>query len=59
MELHEFVGKWVAVKNGAVIAVADTSRALVHGLHKLGSNGRGAVAQFVALDTGAAMVGVG
>jgi hypothetical protein len=58
-DLESWVGKWVAVKDGRVVAVADTSRALVYEVHKLGTNGRGAVAQFVPPISDAAMVGMG
>lgn len=59
LDLDAWVGKWVAVKDGEVIAQAETSRALVYEVHKLGSRGRGAVAQFVPPVADSAMVGVG
>lgn len=58
-ELDDFVGQWVAVKSGRVIAAAASSRALVYEVRKLGSAGEGAVAQFVPPPDSAYMVGVG
>lgn len=58
-ELDDFVGKWVAIKDGHVVAVAESSRALVYEVHKLGDRGRGAVVQFVAPPSTSFMVGVG
>lgn len=58
-DLDNFEGKWVAVRDGEVIAVADTSRALVYEVRKLGSWGEGAVAQFVSPPESSFMVGVG
>jgi hypothetical protein len=58
-DLDNFVGRWVAVKDGRVVAAADTSRSLVYELHKLGSSARGAVAQYVPPASESAMVGVG
>ena len=58
-DLDNFIGKWVAVKDGAVVAVADTSRALVYEVHKLGEGARGAVVQYVAPPADSFMVGVG
>jgi hypothetical protein len=58
-DLDNFVGKWVAVKDGRVIAAAETSRALVYEVHKLGAKGRGAVVQFVPPPSKSLMVGVG
>lgn len=58
-DLDNFVGKWVAVKDGRVIAAADTSRALVYEVHKLGAKGKGAVVQFVPPPSKSLMVGVG
>ena len=46
-DLERYVGMWVAVKDGRVVAVAETSRHLVYELHKLGDRGKGAVAQLV------------
>lgn len=58
-ELDNFVGKWVAIKEGRVVAAADSSRALVDEVHKLGEHGLGAVVQFVAPPSTSFMVGVG
>lgn len=58
-DLDDFVGKWVAVKGGHIIAAADTSRALVYEVHKLGAKGKGAVVQFVPPPSDSLMVGVG
>lgn len=58
-ELDHFIGKWVAVKDGQVIAVAETSRGLVYEVHKLGSSAKGAVAQYVPPPKAGYMVGVG
>jgi hypothetical protein len=58
-DLDNFVGKWVAVKDGRVIAAAETSRALVYEVHKLGAKGKGAVVQFVLPPSKSLMVGVG
>ncbi len=60
-ELDQFVGLWVAVKDGKVIAAASTSLELVDALHKLRpvGAGRGAVAQYVPKPTDQIMIGVG
>jgi hypothetical protein len=58
-ELDDFIGKWVAMKDGQVVAVAESSRALVYEVHKLGDRGKGAVAQFVPPPKAGYMVGVG
>lgn len=58
-ELDDFVGKWVAVKDGKVVAAAESSRALVYEVHKLGSRAEGAVVQYVPPPSDSAMVGVG
>lgn len=58
-ELDEFVGRWVAVKDGRVIAAALNARELVPQLHELGEKGRGAVAQYVPLPSDSIMIGVG
>lgn len=58
-ELDQFVGKWVAVKDGRVITCANNARDLVPALHRLGEQGRGAVAQFVPYPSDAVMIGVG
>jgi Family of unknown function (DUF5678) len=58
-ELNEFVGMWVAVKDGKVITCANNPRELVPRLHELGERGRGAVAQYVPYPSDAIMIGVG
>jgi hypothetical protein len=60
-ELDNFVGLWVAVKDGKVIAAAPTSIELVDALHKLRpvGAGKGAVAQYVPRPTDHIMIGVG
>lgn len=55
----EFAGKWVAVKNGTVIACANNARELVPQLHQMGAKARGAVAQYVPYRSDAIMIGVG
>jgi len=54
-----FVNMWVAVKDDKIIAVSETSRGLVYELHKLGSTGEGAVAEYVRPPSPAYIVGVG
>jgi hypothetical protein len=60
-ELDNWVGLWVAVKDGKVIAAAPTSLELVDALHKLRpvGAGKGAVAQYVPEPTDYVMIGVG
>ena len=60
-ELDNWVGLWVAVKDGKVIAAAPTSLELVDALHKLrpAGAGKGAVAQYVPEPTDRIMIGVG
>lgn len=60
-ELDNWVGLWVAVKDGKVIAAASTSLELVDALHKLrpAGVGKGAVAQYVPRPTDEIMIGVG
>lgn len=58
-ELNDFEGMWVAVKDGSVIAAAESSRALVYEVHKVGDRGKGAVAQFVPKPQRSSVVGVG
>lgn len=57
--LDEFVGMWVAVKDGVVVTCAHNARELVPRLHELGDRGRGAVAQYVPYPSEAIMIGVG
>lgn len=58
-DLDEWVGLWVAVKDGKVIAAAHSSRELVPKLAEMGPAGRGAVAQFVPRPSDTIVVGVG
>jgi hypothetical protein len=60
-ELDGYIGLWVAVKDGKVIAAASTSLELVRALHELrpAGAGRGAVAQYVPRPTKEIMIGVG
>jgi hypothetical protein len=60
-ELDNWVGLWVAVKDGEVIAAASTSLDLVDAIHKLRpvGIGKGAVAQYVPRPTDEIMIGVG
>lgn len=58
-ELDSYVGNWVAVKDGQVVACAHNARELVPALHALGEQGQGAVAQYVPFPTQAIMIGVG
>jgi hypothetical protein len=57
--LDQWVGCWVAVKDGRVVAAAHNSRDLVPELRKLGSEAEGAVAQYVTPHSDAIMIGVG
>lgn len=45
--LDEWVGQWVAVKDSKVIAVAESSSALVYKLRMLGPRAHGAVTEYV------------
>jgi Family of unknown function (DUF5678) len=60
-ELDQYIGLWVAVKDGKVIAAASTSLELVDALHRLrpAGAGRGAVAQYVPRPTEQIMIGIG
>jgi ribosome modulation factor len=58
-ELDRWVGCWVAVKNGKVVAAAHNSRDLVPELRKLGPAAAGAVAQYVTPPSDDIMIGVG
>ena len=57
--LKGWEGKWVAVKDGEVIAAAHNSRDLVPQLVAMGEKGRGAVAQFVPWESDVIVIGVG
>lgn len=56
-ELDEHQGKWVAVKDGAVVAVADSSTALAYDLRTRGI--KRAVAQYVSRPSEGVRVGLG
>ena len=58
-ELDAHVGEWVAVRAGHVIAFAASSSELVAQLRDMGSDARGASAQFVAPPVPGYKVGVG
>ena len=58
-DLDRWVGCWVAVKDGKVVAAAHNSRDLVPELRRLGPAAEGAVAQFVTPPSDEYMVGVG
>ena len=57
--LDRWVGMWVAVKDGEVIAAAYNSRDLVPKVIEMGPAGKGAVAQFVPQRTEDIVIGVG
>jgi hypothetical protein len=58
-DIDRWVGMWVAVKGGEVIAAAHNSRELVPMVRSMGESGRGAVAQFVPQRSDEIMIGVG
>lgn len=58
-ELDEFRGKWVAVKDGKVIAAAATSLELVSEVRRQGPRAQGAVAQYVPEASNTIIIGVG
>ncbi len=58
-DLADWAGKWVAVKDGRVIAAAHSSRELVPQVRALGLAGEGAVAQFVPPPSETVVIGVG
>lgn len=58
-ELDRWAGLWVAVKDGAVIEAAPSSRELVARVRSMGERGKGAVAQFVPPPSDAIVIGVG
>ena len=58
-ELDRWVGLWVAVKDGQVVAAAGTSVELVPMVKALGPSGEGAVAHFVPEPSDEIMIGVG
>lgn len=58
-ELDGWVGCWVAVKHGHVIAAAPTSHELVYKVQSMGSKATGAVAQYVPEPSDDIVIGVG
>lgn len=56
-ELHEFRGKWVAVKDGRVVAAANSSLELVSEVRR--QLLKGAVAQYVPEPSDTITIGVG
>ncbi len=58
-DLQLWVGMWVAVKDGRVIAAAHNSRDLVPIVKDKGEAGRGAVARFVPQQSDDIVIGVG
>jgi hypothetical protein len=60
-ELDNWIGLWVAVKDGKVIAAASTSLELVDALHRLRpvGVGKGAVAQYIPKPSASVMIGAG
>jgi hypothetical protein len=58
-ELDNWVGCWVAVKDGKVVAAAASSHELVRKVKELGERARGAVAQFVPVPSDDIVIGVG
>jgi hypothetical protein len=58
-DLDKWAGKWVAIKDGKVIAAAHNSRDLVPQVKAMGEAGKGAVAQFVPPPSDTIVIGVG
>lgn len=58
-ELDDYVGKWVGVKNGEVVASADSSSELAELIIGLGDEADGSVIEYVAPPTDTWVVGVG
>jgi hypothetical protein len=58
-ELDRYIGKWVAVKDGHVVAFADSSTEVAHRLRELGDAASGAILQYVQPEVNAYVVGVG
>lgn len=46
-ELERFVGLWVAIKGGKVIAASESSGSLAFELQRMGSRAEGAVTEYV------------
>lgn len=58
-ELDNWVGCWVAVKDGHVVTAAPTSHELVLRVKSMGKEAEGAVAQFVPVPSDDIVIGVG
>lgn len=58
-KLDHWVGMWIAVKDGEVIAAAHNSNELVRMVIEMGPKGAGAVAQFVPQRQDSIIIGVG
>ncbi|MGI8628110.1 MAG: DUF5678 domain-containing protein [Geodermatophilaceae bacterium] len=57
--LDGYVGEWVALKDGRVIAHSPSSREVVRLMRKMGGEAHGAVLQRAARETEALAVGLG
>ena len=57
--LDHWVGMWIAVKDGEVVAAAHNSHELVRMVIEMGPRGAGAVAQFVPQPDDRIVIGVG
>jgi hypothetical protein len=58
-ELDRWVGMWIAVKDGEVVAAAYNSGELVRKVIEMGPKAEGAVAQFVPQRQDSIVIGVG
>lgn len=58
-ELDRWIGMWIAIKDGEVIAAAHNSNELVRMVIEMGPRGAGAVAQFVPQRQDSIVIGVG
>jgi hypothetical protein len=58
-ELEKYVGQWVAIKGGRVVASAQTAVGLVDEVKALGDEGIDAVVEYVSPPSSSWMVGVG
>lgn len=58
-QLDQWVGCWVAVKDGEVVTAAHSSHELVLRVRELGDKAKGAVAQFVPEPSDDIVIGVG
>jgi hypothetical protein len=58
-ELDNWIGCWVAVKAGHVVAASHTSQELVARVKSMGKDAEGAVAQFVPEPSDDIVIGVG